>query len=67
MQKELDSFLETDEIVKKNLDRKDKVQQIRQQVDEVIKRSLIDVRNRSPPRGGSQRVPNFQQYDTMQA
>ncbi len=30
LQRELDGFIETDEIVKRNLDRKDKVQQIRQ-------------------------------------
>jgi predicted RNase H-like nuclease (RuvC/YqgF family) len=29
LQRELDSFIETDEIVKRNLDRKDKVQHIR--------------------------------------
>ena len=53
LQHELDGFIETDEIVKRNLDRKDKVQQIRQQVDDVIKRSMVEVRtSRSPIRGG---------------
>jgi hypothetical protein len=61
LQRELDGFIETDEIVKRNLDRKDKVQQIRQQVDDVIKRSMIDVRtSRSPIRGGQR---TMQQYD----
>jgi len=54
LQRELDGFIETDEIVKRNLDRKDKVQQIRAQVDEVIKRSLVEVKSRSPIRGGTQ-------------
>ena len=40
--------------MKRNLDRKDKVQQIRAQVDEVIKRSLVEVKSRSPIRGGTQ-------------
>lgn len=36
LQRELDQFVETDDIVRRNLDRKDKVIQIRQQVDDVI-------------------------------
>ena len=53
LQRELDGFIETDEIVKRNLDRKDKVSHIRSQVDEVIKRSMMEVRSRSPIRGGT--------------
>jgi hypothetical protein len=56
LQRELDGFVETDEIVKRNLDRKDKVQQIRSQVDEVIKRSIIEVKSRSPIRGTTART-----------
>ena len=39
LQQELDSFVETDDVVKRNLDRKDKVWQIRQQVDQAIQKS----------------------------
>ena len=56
LQRELDGFIETDEIVKRNLDRKDKVQQIRQQVDDVIKRSMIEVRTSRSPICGGQRT-----------
>lgn len=42
--------METDEIVKRNLDRKDKVFQIRSKVDEVIKKSMIEVIEKSPSR-----------------
>jgi hypothetical protein len=51
--------------VKRNLDRKDKVQQIRAQVDEVIKRSIVEVMSRSPIRGGTQvqKIPNNFHYD----
>jgi len=62
----LDGFIETDEIVKRNLDRKDKVQQIRQQVDDVIKRSLNDVRNRSPARAAREN-PQQQQFQVTQS
>jgi len=36
LQRELDSFVETDDIVRRNLDRKDKVNEIRQKVDYAI-------------------------------
>jgi hypothetical protein len=44
----LDNFVETDEIVKRNLDRKDKVNLIRSKVDEVIKKSVVDLVSKSP-------------------
>lgn len=50
LQHELDSFVETDEVVRRNLDRKDKVYQIRSKVDEVIKKSMIDLNAKSPCR-----------------
>jgi hypothetical protein len=53
LQRELDSFVETDDVVRRNLDRKDKVTQIRQQVDEVIHKSIIDLQQRSPRRNRS--------------
>jgi hypothetical protein len=43
LQKELDNFVETDDIVRRNLDRKDKVYMIRAKVDEVIKKSANDL------------------------
>jgi cell division septum initiation protein DivIVA len=39
LQKELDSFVETDDIVRRNLDRKDKVNQIRNTVNSAINQS----------------------------
>ena len=49
LQRELDSFVETDDIVRRNLDRKEKVYQIRSKVDNAILESAsIAHRNRSP-------------------
>jgi hypothetical protein len=48
LQRELDNFVETDEIVKRNLDRKDKVNLIRNKVDDVIKKSIVDLASKSP-------------------
>ena len=42
--------METDEVVRRNLDRKDKVYQIRSKVDEVIKKSMYDLNAKSPSR-----------------
>lgn len=39
LQKELEEFIEADDHVRRNLDRKSKVDTIRWKVDEVIKRS----------------------------
>ncbi len=46
----MDSFVETDEIVKRNLDRKDKVVQIRSKVDDIIRKSVVDLSQKSPAR-----------------
>jgi len=52
LQKELDSFVETDDIVRRNLDRKNKVEDIRSKVDSAITHSINDVyKSRSPVRG----------------
>jgi len=49
LQRELDSFVETDEQVRKNLDRKDRIQSVRYQVETSIKRSEEEVyKARSP-------------------
>ena len=50
MQRELDGFIETDEIVKRNLDRKDKVTLIRSQMEDVLKKSTYEMQQRSPVR-----------------
>lgn len=42
LQRELDSFVETDDIVRKNLDRKMKVDQIRTKVESAIHHSYND-------------------------
>jgi hypothetical protein len=42
LQRELDSFVETDDIVRRNLDRKEKVAEIRQKVDSAINQSVGD-------------------------
>ena len=49
LQRELDSFVETDDIVRRNLDRKEKVTQIRSRADA----GYVETRSRSPLRGGS--------------
>jgi hypothetical protein len=48
LQRELDSFVETDDIVRRNLDRKEKVNEIRTKVDYAIHQSLGDYRKASP-------------------
>lgn len=49
----MDSFVETDDIVRRNLDRKEKVSQIRYKVDAAVHESgHMVVRSRSPIRGG---------------
>ena len=40
----------TDDIVRKNLDRKEKVTHIRSKVDDVIRRSMADLSSKSPAR-----------------
>lgn len=43
LQKELEEFVHADDQVRKNLDRKNKVENIRQRVDDVIARSQAEV------------------------
>ena len=45
-QRELEEFVETDEQIRMNLDRRSKVEQIRQKVDDVIRRSQEEVTQR---------------------
>lgn len=48
LQRELDSFVETDDIVRRNLDRKDKVNEIRTKVDWAIHQSINHQTGQSP-------------------
>ena len=50
LQYELDSFVAQDDIIRQNLDRKDKVQTIRTKVDDVIKKSVAELMQKSPQR-----------------
>lgn len=47
LQKELEDFVDADEAVKRNLDRKFKVDNIRTRVDDVIRRSQVEVEQRA--------------------
>ena len=46
LQKELEGFIEADDQVRKGLDRKAQVEQIRSKVDDVIRRSQFEVQSR---------------------
>ena len=59
LQRELDGFIETDEVVRRNLDRKDKVYSIRSKVDEVIQKSMYDLAQKSPARKRSPVKPDY--------
>eukprot|EP00350_Pseudokeronopsis_sp_OXSARD2_P013718 CAMPEP_0170556390 /NCGR_PEP_ID=MMETSP0211-20121228/16576_1 /TAXON_ID=311385 /ORGANISM="Pseudokeronopsis sp., Strain OXSARD2" /LENGTH=95 /DNA_ID=CAMNT_0010866703 /DNA_START=1279 /DNA_END=1566 /DNA_ORIENTATION=+ len=48
LQYELDSFVAQDDIIRQNLDRKEKVQSIRHKVDDVIKKSVAELMQKSP-------------------
>mmetsp|Transcript_4923 Transcript_4923/g.3528 ORF Transcript_4923/g.3528 Transcript_4923/m.3528 type:complete len:111 (+) Transcript_4923:1246-1578(+) len=50
LQNELDSFVAQDEMIRHNLDRKDKVGMIRSKVDDIIKRSEKELMQKSPQR-----------------
>jgi hypothetical protein len=50
LQGELENFVVTDDIVRSNLDRKEKVHYIRSKVDDVIKKSMADLNSKSPQR-----------------
>ena len=49
MSKELEKFVETDESVRKSLNRKGKVEEIRHKVDEAIVKSMNEVQARRSP------------------
>ena len=57
LQRELDSFVETDDIVRRNLDRKDKVNEIRSKVDFAIHQSHADIQRSTSPRRQMSKSP----------
>lgn len=68
LQRELDSFVETDDIVRRNLDRKTKVDEIRYKVDNAIDQSAHMVfKSRSPIREPASRsfVPEMPPHELM--
>jgi hypothetical protein len=46
---ELEKFIETDEVVRRTLNRKAKVEDIRHKVDEAILKSMLEVQQRRSP------------------
>lgn len=46
---ELEKFIETDELVRRSLNRKGKVEDIRHKVDEAIHKSMLEVQTRKSP------------------
>ena len=50
LQGELENFVVTDDIVRSNLDRKEKVHYIRNKVDDVIAKSMVELSSKSPQR-----------------
>jgi chromosome segregation ATPase len=55
---ELEKFIETDEQVRKTLNRKGKVEDIRHKVDEAIARSMNEIQRTRSPERGSRDSPN---------
>jgi len=55
LQRELDSFVETDDIVRRNLDRKEKVHEIRTKVDFAISQSHSNYPKASPAKSPARR------------
>lgn len=55
---ELEKFIETDEIVRRTLNRKAKVEDIRHKVDDAIQRSMIEVQNRRSPERFARESPH---------
>jgi hypothetical protein len=49
LSKELEKFIETDEVVRRSLNRKGKVEEIRHKVDEAIVKSMHEVQTRRSP------------------
>jgi hypothetical protein len=64
LQRELDSFVETDDVVRRNLDRKEKVDEIRYKVDAAISTSVAHVyKSKSPIRTEvHNKSPSYSQY-----
>lgn len=45
----MEKFIESDETIRRTLNRKGKVEEIRHKVDEAIMKSMIEVQNRRSP------------------
>ena len=52
---ELEKFIEADEVVRKGLNRREKVEQIRHKVDDAIRKSQAEVERRTSPERGARR------------
>lgn len=52
---ELEKFIEADEVVRRGLNRREKVETIRYKVDEAIKKSMAEVEKRKSPERGQRR------------
>lgn len=52
---ELEKFIEADEVVRRGLNRRDKVEQIRGKVDDAIRKSQAEVEKRRSPERGARR------------
>lgn len=57
LSKELEKFIETDEIVRRSLNRKGKVEDIRHKVDEAIQKSMYEVQTRRSPERNQRESP----------
>ena len=66
LQKELESFIEADEEVRRGLDRKTHVESIRSKVDDVIKRSQAEVSKRSELSKGRSEVRQEARHESRQ-
>lgn len=55
---ELEKFIETDDVVRRTLNRKAKVEDIRHKVDEAIQRSMVEVQNRRSPERYARESPD---------
>jgi hypothetical protein len=58
----LEKFIETDEVVRRSLNRKGKVEDIRHKVDEAIMKSVIEVQARKSPDRRARDSPDRRSY-----
>ena len=65
LQKELEGFIEADDQVRRGLDRKHQVEQIRSKVDDVIRRSQYEVQQRINQAASSRRDTSANKSENM--